>query len=272
MGISNYPSQTPLFHLGHSSLPPQTRAGTVKVRIPGQQAQDSQRCGSSLQGGVQHRVCLGWAGRKNRVGWPCLACICTSVWTAPVPSTDKWPHAGRELGASDMHALLVSSHAALFPVWYCCLSLSLWGTNTGDGTGRWFGSEDTSSPGLLCVLCGHIPPLASPGSIPQVPTAQSVRSLSRPGAPSTQRQGHLKGIRDITGHLFSVTHVKHFWRQDILRHLLSLFVIFEICVYLVLPTVGHDWGDLLSKAPGSILFSQILKTGESRCNYYLFFP
>lgn len=144
-------------------------------------------------------------------------------------------------------------------------------SNTGDGTGHWFGSEDTSSPGLVCVLCGHIPPLASPGSIPQVPTAQSVKSLSRPGAPSTQRQGHLKGIRDVTGHLFSVTHVKHFWRQDILRHLLSLFVIFEICVYLVLPTVGHDWGDLLSKAPGSILFSQILKTGESRCNYYLFF-
>lgn len=85
----------------------------------------------------------------------------------------------------------------------------------------------------------------------------------------------MKGIRDVTGHLFSVTHVNKlletgYFETFIVFYL--LFLIFEICMYLVLPTVGHDWGDLLSKAPGSILFSQILKTGKSRCNYYLFSP
>lgn len=66
------------------------------------------------------------------------------------------------------------------------------------------------------------------------------------GPPSALSQGHLEGTKDVTDHLFPVTHVKqrlletgHF-ETCILFYL--LFLTFETCIYLLLPTVGQGLG------------------------------
>lgn len=49
-------------------FPAETGAGTMKVRIPGQQAQDSQRCGRSLQGGGSAQDLFGLGGEEEQGG------------------------------------------------------------------------------------------------------------------------------------------------------------------------------------------------------------